>query len=138
MQQYLPKSLMTRVNAEAMYQQLEEVCRQLRQTADEDIRKKCGNLFEAQAPNPGLAHLKQFYLTAVRPFLKESYQAGSRLHNASEADALFDAVRNSVSEKLHPDLDKLKTMWNQRQTWKPSGSCTAGCTSGCSCTSPCR
>ena len=52
MQQYLPRSLMTRVNAEAMYQQVDEVCRQLRLTADEDIRKKCGDLFEPQAPTP--------------------------------------------------------------------------------------
>ena len=62
-----------------------------------------------------MTHLKEFYLTTVRPFLQESYQAASRMHNASEADAIFDAVRNSVSAKLHPDLDKLKTMCNERR-----------------------
>ncbi len=46
MQQYMPRSLMTRVHAEAMYQQVGEVCRQLRMTADEEMRMKCGDLFE--------------------------------------------------------------------------------------------
>jgi hypothetical protein len=115
MQQYLPKSLMTRVNAEAMYQQVNEVCRQLRLTADEEMRKKCGDLFEPQAASAELTHIKQFYVSQVRPFLHEKYLNESNLNNASEADAMFDAVRNSVSEKLHPDLEKLKTMCNERR-----------------------
>lgn len=115
MQQYLPKSLMTRVNAEAMYQQVNEVCRQLRLAADDEMKKKCGDLFEPQGPNAELTHLKQFYVLTVRPFLQETYQSGSGLNNASEADALFDAIRNAVSEKLQPDLERLKKMCNERR-----------------------
>ncbi len=114
MQQYMPKSMMNRINAEAMYQQVDEVCRQLRMTADNDM-KKCGDLFEPEGANPQLTHLKQFYLSTVRPFLQEEYQADSGLANASEADALFDAVRNSVSPNLHADIEKLETMCNERR-----------------------
>lgn len=115
MQQYLPKSLMTRVNAEAMYQQVGEVCRQLRLSADEDMRKKCGDLFDPKAANAELTHLKQFYVLHVRPFLQEEYNKSSRLSNVSEADAMFDAIRNSVNDKLHPDLEKLQQMCNERR-----------------------
>ncbi len=67
------------------------------------------------AANAELTHIKQFYVSQVRPFLQEKYQADSNLNNASEADAMFDAVRNAVSEKLHPDLEKLKKMCNERR-----------------------
>ncbi|HUG90073.1 MAG TPA: hypothetical protein VML55_04515 [Planctomycetaceae bacterium] len=115
LQQYLPAAIKTGVAAEAMYQQTAEVCRRLRSAADEELAARCGSLFESGASQPGAELLKAFYLEQVRPYLDPVYDRRRPLSSEAQAQAMFEAVRDSIPEPLHEPLDRLEAMCTERR-----------------------
>lgn len=117
MQQYLPRTMRASVSAEAMYQQVGQVCESLRDAADSAMKndKVCGDLLADTAPSPELLRLKNFYLEQVRPYLGPKYRRDSRLHNTADAHGMFDAVRSSVLDAQHVYVDDLEKMCDERR-----------------------
>jgi hypothetical protein len=115
LQQYLPAAIKSGVAAETMYQQTAEVCRRLRAAADEELSARCGSLFETGAPQPGAATLKGFYLDQVRPFLDPRFDRGRPLSHPVPAQAMFEAVRESIPPALLEPLARLEAMCTERR-----------------------
>lgn len=115
LQQFIPREMKTSIAAESMYQQVSEVCARLRRSADEEVASKCGPLIEPEGKTRPQTELKAFYLGEVRTFLAPEPARGTRLRNRVEADAVFNDVRQALTEDLHETLDRLEDMCRERR-----------------------
>jgi hypothetical protein len=120
-QHYLPRVIKVSTPREAMFEQVPAVCNSLRTAAEKKILPVCGSLFEPSGEaDPGATYddarvLREFYVTAVRPFLSAEPNADSPLHSPARASAIFQQVRRTLSKPLHPVLSELDSLCSERR-----------------------
>jgi len=127
LQHGLPGVVAAQVRDERTYEQLERVRWNLRLSAYERVAGICGEIVEAGTeradlehalghapqvprrltPAPGDAQIRQFYLQAVWPFLRDGARAVPRLSTETSATLTFDNLRPRVDPTLHAALDDL-------------------------------
>ena len=117
-QQYLPRVMKSTIAAETAYDQIPDVCRSLRATADEAVSSICGGLFEKEAESAAgdpQDDLRQFYVRQVRPFLASTDGRGFAVGSASRSSALFARIRARLPESFHETIERLSTICRERR-----------------------
>jgi hypothetical protein len=89
LQQFLPRLLITRVPAEAPFDQIPHLCASLRRKADALIAEVCG----PPGDDDARASLRAFYESEVRRFLAAPYRSSSLLADALRSEAAFAEYR---------------------------------------------
>lgn len=120
-QHYLPGVMKVSSPREAMFEQIPVVCDSLRKTAEQHVAAACGSLFDTPGepePDAGISEedvLREFYVTAVRPFLAAESDGDSPLSSPTRASAVFAQVRQTLSKPMHPILSELDSICNERR-----------------------
>ncbi len=127
-QQYLPRLLKESTPREAMFEQIPHVCAALRATADGLVVAICGTLFPplddsldtttppaAREAGTSQETLRDFYVTAVRPFLAAEYRRESPLHNVSRAAAIFAQIQQTLPAARGDVLSQLAAICDERR-----------------------
>jgi hypothetical protein len=133
LQQYLPTKLLHDVPLETIYDEIDHVLAQVRQTAEERVaavaERQPEDAFEHEAvPNRGTAatavqvetdasaggRLQVFYDEYVKPFLSDK-PARSRLSNSEAARQIFYSMRKNLPTALHETLDDLSRLVQERR-----------------------
>ena len=118
LQQYLPRVMKSTIAAETAYDQIPDVCRSLRGTADEAVSSVCGGLFESPGESAGddpQIDLRHFYVRQVRPFLASTDGRGFAVGSASRSSALFAQIRVRLPESFHEVIDQLSAICHERR-----------------------
>lgn len=127
LQHGLPGVMSAQIRDERTYEQLDRVRWNLRLEAYQRVAGICGEIAEAATeraelervlgeaphapkkitPAPGDARVREFYLNAVWPFLRNGARAVPRLSTETSATLIFDNLRPQVDPALHTTLDDL-------------------------------
>src|SRR6185369_4951476 len=88
-------------------------------SADEEVLAACGSLFETAADGNTMgdegALLREFYRTTVRPYLGDPNPRKARLQDRLQSEALFAQVQNMVPARLHPTMERLTAICEERR-----------------------
>jgi hypothetical protein len=112
LQQFIPRLMMEQVPVEVIYEQAEEVLRQLLEKAEKSV--------ETLKPKPDAEDLleygivKEFYLKEVKPFLLYPKQPGL-LTRTARARLIFDHVGKLVPPASHHVVEELQKIVQQRR-----------------------
>jgi hypothetical protein len=142
LQQYLPRLMLARLPLETVYEEIDSVVRQLRDEADALVAAVVGPLAERASPSvgerrggggltrgtaggrpavgpaPTVHHgvgLKEIYVGEIRPYLAAENPHHSRLSSPAVALALFRHLRTLVPPALHPTLQELEAICDERR-----------------------
>jgi hypothetical protein len=144
LQQYVPRLMLARLPLETVYEQIDSVVRQLRDEADALVAAVAGPRPERAAPSvgerrgggglrrgtatavghPGAAPvpttndgvgMKEIYVAEIRPYLAAEDPYNSRLSAPAVAVALFRHLRTLVPPALHPTLQELEAICDERR-----------------------
>ena len=111
LQQYVPRLMLARLPLETVYEQIDSVVRQLRDEADALVAAVVGPLPERSAPSG----MREIYLAEIRPYLAAERTHNSRLSAPAVATALFRHLRTLVPPALHPTLQELEAICDERR-----------------------
>ena len=120
-QHYLPSVMKVSTPNEAMFEQIPAVCDSLRRAAERHVVAVCGSLFETPREpetDPGVSEtqvLREFYVTAVRPFLSAESNDTSPLSSPARASAIFAQVRQALPKPMHATLSELDSLCSERR-----------------------
>jgi hypothetical protein len=144
LQNILPRVLMDRVPLETIFEQVDRVLEQLRAEADAVVtavfdpeqaaeaagaaaapgsraapsvrRARLGAApVMTAAPAPEARALKEFYDREVRPYLHDETGRAAALASPSKAAVVFAQLRTRVSRELHPVVDDLEAICDERR-----------------------
>jgi hypothetical protein len=108
LQQFVPRIITTRVQAEGPYEQIPHLCRVMRQNADALVDAACGEFDPRQADiettraamrlaEDGKTQFRAFYEQDVRPFLAAEIPPNAPLANPLQAEARFAKLTSMAS-----------------------------------------
>lgn len=122
-QHIVPRMLTAAVHAETMVDQIPVAVARLREEAAKVVSEACGPLSEEPAegekkkakqtePLEGSEPLKRFFLGEVAAYLE---QGRGRLLIPGQSQALFAQVRHMSGTSVHPMLERLEAMCEERR-----------------------
>ncbi len=127
LQQMLPRTLTTRVPAEAPYEQIPHICSVMQRKADALVDRVCGDRDEALADaestraalrlaEDGQLQLRQFYEKELRPFLAAQAPRVSTLDDPLRTEARFEQIgRLAGLEQAGESLTELARLCDERR-----------------------
>jgi hypothetical protein len=113
LQQYLPHTITTRLDAETPYEQIPHVCDVMRQEADGVLQ----GVRDRTDLNPQVKdRLARFFQDRVRPFLVPRFDRSSPLSRPLDAELLFSRVRAEPGMDLVEEpLEQLRQIADERR-----------------------
>ncbi len=102
LQQFLPRMMTSQVEMETIYEQIPHIVAQLREEADQCVKKA------------GDAHLGRFLEEELDPFLASRGRLG-RLSDRGRAEAVFAQLRSLVAAEHHETLEDLAHICEERR-----------------------
>ena len=137
-QNILPRRMMSEVQLETIYDEIDHVIKQLGGEAEtiatnasaieeeEDLAEPAGEPFGSGgastatlAPAALLAtskrRLAEFYESQVKPYMASPRDKGLALSNPSQSSAAFDDLRRALPPSMRPQLDDIQEIVNERR-----------------------